>query len=664
MDAQGCRESGLLRSFHVGSGVAVCALILWLVGGVDFVGRLGLWLRYDYLTAPCVIGGACYVASRFGRPAPRLATWTVLFGLCSLVLYGTWRTGVSDFSVIGGLLPYSDANAYYSDALRLLHGHRFTDFASRRPLFPAFFASVLFLTDGDLRLALLATTALTAAAIAIAMRDVERYAGTAAALFLALCLFLFYRRSIGAVLTEHLGLTLGCLAFCFLWRGAHTQHLPSVFGGLFLLSLALNARAGAFLVLPAIACWVAWEFRGPRRSAVRLLGGAAVALLVGFAINHLLLHAVGIPGAAFSNFSYTLYGLVFGGNWTTALRQHPALAALPPLEQSTRVYALAWEQIRTHPLSLVNGCLNAWKAFFVGQSGTWCSFLFHLSPDWITLSEMLTDGWAAVNLRRDVWTLLSLVGRELWAVVMNVLLVAGTLALVRKPRSPLVRLHGAAWAGILLSVPFAPPWDADNMRAYAATIPFLAGLPLMGLLYWRRKHSGDEDGCTSAARQQRAVTGYAVLVVGALVLGSIFVRREAPFHRGDESPLRHVRTCEGSEAATLLAVDPRVAVHLVGPASGARAVGTGHALDGPSLRRWDQVRSYSLWHVWRGLSRLPDGTSLAIAYDIRHGRAVYIQLGSGLLPTARRTMVACANAATGGWIERLVVTSLEPRGRQ
>ena len=36
-------------------------------------------------------------------------------------------------------------------------------------------------------------------------------------------------------------------------------------------------------------------------------------------------------------------------------------------------------------------------------------------------------------------------------------------------------------AGILLSVPFLPPWEADRMRAYAATMPFLAMLPALGV---------------------------------------------------------------------------------------------------------------------------------------------------------------------------------------
>ena len=92
-----------------------------------------------------------------------------------------------------------------------------------------------------------------------------RTLGVGSGIFMLLCLFMFYRRYIGTTLTEHLGITFGCLAFCLIWRGAVAARLGPVLVGLFFLSLGLNARAGAFLILPAIACWAAWDLRGPSR---------------------------------------------------------------------------------------------------------------------------------------------------------------------------------------------------------------------------------------------------------------------------------------------------------------------------------------------------------------------------------------------------------------
>jgi hypothetical protein len=53
-------------------------------------------------------------------------------------------------------------------------------------------------------------------------------------------------------------------------------------------------------------------------------------------------------------------------------------------------------------------------------------------------------------------------------------------ACYRQRRNPNVSLILIATLGILLSVPFAPPWDTAKMRAYAATIPVIALLPALG----------------------------------------------------------------------------------------------------------------------------------------------------------------------------------------
>jgi hypothetical protein len=54
----------------------------------------------------------------------------------------------------------------------------------------------------------------------------------------------------------------------------------------------------------------------------------------------------------------------------------------------------------------------------------------------------------------------------------------GSLCIRRDSRSDTLVLF--AFIGILASVPFAPPWDG-GVRIYAATIPFMAMLPSIGL---------------------------------------------------------------------------------------------------------------------------------------------------------------------------------------
>ena len=150
--------------------------------------------------------------------------------------------------------------------------------------------------------------------------------------------------------------------------------------GVFVLSLALNARAGAFLVLPAVVLWSARIRSGPRRQALKIILGGTVAAAGGFAVNGLILQLVGIPSAAFSNFAYVLYGLVFGGDWTLAMRQHPELAVLPDLDQTRHMLGLAIAEIRAHPIVLLAGCVRAWSDFFFAAPGGWFSFLQYRSP--------------------------------------------------------------------------------------------------------------------------------------------------------------------------------------------------------------------------------------------------------------------------------------------
>ena len=56
-----------------------------------------------------------------------------------------------------------------------------------------------------------------------------------------------------------------------LWQAAGERRLFWALAGLFLTSLALNARAGAFLALPALALWLGWLRRGQRRFSLAAL---------------------------------------------------------------------------------------------------------------------------------------------------------------------------------------------------------------------------------------------------------------------------------------------------------------------------------------------------------------------------------------------------------
>jgi hypothetical protein len=335
--------------------------------------------------------------------------------------------------------------------------------------------------------------------------------------------------------------------------------------------------------------------------------------------------------------------------------------ALPPLDQANQVYLLAWEQIRTHPVSLIAGCLTAWKAFFIGRSGTWFSYLF---PLWTDMREaFLAGGMAALNLPRDLWMLLDVAVQKFWIIALNGLMIAGVLVLMRNRHNRLARLHIAAWAGILLSVPFVPPWDADNMRAYAATMAFIVTLPLMGLSYRRQPGAAwwrDPETTPPAFRAPVIVFAVSLLVLQGLGLFMVGATGALAQPAGRESPCG--MPCESAEQTTRLYVDPRVAIHLVGARKEGAADRAGQSLDARALRVWESARRHSLWHMWRGLSQLPDDTTLALAFDIRRGSVVYLRSDSRGFPHLRKQVAACGRVVKKGWIEWLEVDSLEVCG--
>jgi pilus assembly protein TadC len=113
-------------------------------------------------------------------------------------------------------------------------------------------------------------------------------------------------------MTEIIGLSLGSLSFAVMLRGSQERHTYLVIFGIFLLTLALNARAGAFIVLPALILWGTWFFRGCSRFSVRFLINGFTAVALGFLINFIILKTtISSENTSIvnANYSYALYQL-------------------------------------------------------------------------------------------------------------------------------------------------------------------------------------------------------------------------------------------------------------------------------------------------------------------------------------------------------------------
>jgi hypothetical protein len=452
-------------------------------------------LRSHWASAPLLVIAGCYLSHLLPRRWFGAALTCFFVALGSATLIATWRSGYSDGSIIAGLLPYSDAAGYYSDAQRILLGYPVSSFSSRRPLFPSLL-SILCAGSGNrlpltLWLLLVMVAASLGYATAVLRRSWEHWFVPAV---FAVLMWLFYRRFVGATMTEHLGLALGLLGFAWLWQGAERECRRSAGCGLFLLTLALNARAGAMFVLPAAAVWTATSFAGEgRKWSGKMLVISLGIIAAGFGCNLLVLTvAGGEQSGAFSNFSYVLYGLVHGGDWTLALEKHPELKLLSEQERTARIYTLAFEEVARRPLSLLAGAVKAWVLLPVA----WFSYV-------VSQKAYLKSAFA---LR----------------MFMTALLPLGLYFFVRNwKESPTARLLGWALLGIVASAPFVPPWDADGGRIYAATVPIMAMVGIFGLAQifpGLRPHPSGKGEGPNGKRWGRAV--FSACLVLAL-LGSL-----------------------------------------------------------------------------------------------------------------------------------------------
>lgn len=447
-------DSQLWRTLLAGTlALVVYALILWL----PIPAAIGLFVRYNLVLLTLIALPLLFFTFQIKGMWGTFVALTVTLLLFGLPLSGLWRSGASEPFIIGGLLPFSDAASYYSDALRVVEGFRFSAFSARRPLFPALLTVLLAVTGQNLVISIAILGALIAIVCYLAAREMQLSMGSMPAAAFLFILYLFYRRIAGTTMTENLGLPLGVAAFTILWTAARRKNLWQTAIGLLLLTLALNARAGTFFILPALVLWCGFAFRGKRLFSITAFGISALAVALGFALNMLVFKLVADPGGmVFSNFSYTLYGVVAGGKgWMQILIDHPELAQLDDVSRSAHTYALVFDAFKAHPFNIVIGAFKNWFDYLMPRGAgafgfirgnealSWANYAFR-----IILSVLA--GWGLVSARKQ------------------------------RKQEPFTLMLWAA-AGIFLSVPFVPPNDSNQMRVYAATVTFLIAFSMIGL---------------------------------------------------------------------------------------------------------------------------------------------------------------------------------------
>ncbi len=436
---------------HYTIGAAIILVLLF----VPYPARFGVTFRSNFSTLVVVIFLGYLLISLLPEYLKTVAIAAFTAAVFTLPVVGLWGSGQSEQYIIGGIIPFSDARFYFMDARRLLEGSLFTTGAARRPLFAALFSTLQWMTGQNLFVSLGLLVGLISLTVYFCIREIHSSRSAVGAGLFLLLIFFYIRFLLGKPMTEMVGLPLGLLAFFFLYRSAREKRLSFFLYGLFLLTLALNARAGAFFILPALIIWAGFSLSTARKFNWKTGLLSILVVAAGFGVNLIVFNVLSNPDTTpFGNFGSTLYGLSRGGqSWTLIYEEHPEVTSMPARESTEFVYGLALDNIRQHPGDLFKGFLNSYAMFFSLDD-------YYGSLCWFGGSNIV--GMAA---RGFLYLLIAL----------------GVVLSIRKIKDPTQSMLLAAFAGILLSVTFLPPRDSNHMRVYAATFPFFAAMPVIGL---------------------------------------------------------------------------------------------------------------------------------------------------------------------------------------
>lgn len=425
-------DAGLARARS--SGEAACAWVLTVLipGGFGLISR-PLSRRVERLLLP-------------------LASIAVI-ALAWRAMHADWSSGHTAFGALAGILPLSDANGYNTCGNDVLDLGRFAaayaEWCTRRPIYASVLASLMALGGRHLHIALLWQAAVVSLAIIMLAREATRIGGVIGGALVATLLFIFAARyGYDATMSENAGLAFGALALALLLRGAESGGAVATYAGLGLLSLALNARAGCFFVLPLAVLWVGWTARLRQAGMILPMLWACLAIAMAFGLDLLLIALNGVSlGHANSNFAYTLYGLAIGGKgWQQIIVDHPELWSLASEKaRNHAIYAYAFAAMREHPTLIID-------ALWSNLATTWHNGIG------------LYGGYFS-NLKNQLWWL--------WAV--------GWAAIAMRFRDPRHSLVGFLSIGDLLSGPIIVQDGAE--RVFAATIAVDAMQACLGLAF-------------------------------------------------------------------------------------------------------------------------------------------------------------------------------------
>jgi hypothetical protein len=419
--------------------------------------QIAISVRHGFTLPILTISVLMYICLKMKSKFKDVFTYILIIIIFGFALAGIWASGKSGPTVINGLIPIVDSEMYYDDALRLINGGLFSTLGSGvKPIFSAYFASILVMAGLNLQTALAIATFFLAIGCFFSTLALNRRFGQLPATLFFMLVFLFTRIYIGNCVSELLAIPIGLIAFSILITKNISDKPIIRFSGYFMISFALNIRPGAFLILPALALWEYLEHR--ETTLKRFLMYCLLPILLGFLVNsitRLLFVTKGI--LSFSSFAFVLYGLAHGGSgWTQIFTNHPEIFSLPEPQRTYSIFQLDWNEIIQNPAKLAAGIAKQYAILFKPTD---------FNKNMVSFVNPETK-WLAILIQA----------------ILLILVIMSVYSLIRN-RKKEEGIFLFVFVGFLISVPFAPIQDFFYMRPYAATIGFLIVLPCLALFH-------------------------------------------------------------------------------------------------------------------------------------------------------------------------------------
>jgi hypothetical protein len=291
------------------------------------------------------------------------ALLTLLLCATGFFLTRIWSSGQSIGLSVAGVYQISDAMMYWLCSNALLDtgnfGHQLTtgEWCQRRATYPTFLSGIALVAQRNIFATLLMQALITSTAIYLVVCRSANFLGAVGALLCGVLIFIYATVDLFSMtMTENAGLIFGCVGVALLLQASEHRAVGWMAAGIAMISIALNARAGAFFILPFLVLWAGITAWLSRANVWEWVGVASIATVAGFMLQALLVLAVGgSPGSSHGNFSYVLYGLSVGGKgWQQVLIDHPELSGSDALMSET-IYGFAWKNLMIQPELFLHG---------------------------------------------------------------------------------------------------------------------------------------------------------------------------------------------------------------------------------------------------------------------------------------------------------------------